>query len=590
MRRRAATSPAARSPKPPGRGLGAGGLLVPLAALAATTMLAQGDQSSLAQAVSGIQRQFGASDQLLGLIPFCMAICGAIGVIPIGVLADRHRRTWLLAAVCAIWAAAMGAGGLAIGFGVLFATRMLAGAAEGTPPAAISLLSDYFPVRRRSEAMGIYQAGAIAGAFIGLVGGGLAVQLGGWPWAFWMWVPIGVAVAAWYLFLHEPARGHQDAAFEATVGTPIGVPAVTAVALEEPEAADLAAEGLISLPEPRHQEAADASAGQLGALRALLRIPTMWFGTMFFTVSQLLLNGLSFWGVEYFKRVHDLGSAAAGAFTTVLGAGSAVGILAGGVLADRLLRRGHVNARVYVAAFGAIGATVVLVPAFASTNLAVSAPLLFVGGVLLTIPIAPAEALCTDVVIPELRGRGAMVRQVVRTASWAGPYLIGVVSDLIAPNTALGLRWAIVVACPVYALGGLIMLGAARSYPRDIAYVIAHARRRYPKPAAGPEPDGGAGPARGMPGPDDRLPRTEWKRSGSGPYPPGAACQRRDSCGTGGSSRWRSAAPSGRPACSPSWRPRPGRWRRRSPRSRRWRSSTICAGCSVTTGPGAGSR
>jgi MFS family permease len=470
--------------------------VVPLAALAATTMLAQGDQSSLAQAVSGIQRQFGASDQLLGLIPFCMAICGAIGVIPIGVLADRHRRTWLLAAVCAIWAAAMGAGGLAIGFGVLFATRMLAGAAEGTPPAAISLLSDYFPVRRRAEAMGVYQAGAIAGAFIGLVGGGLAVQLGGWPWAFWMWVPIGVAVAAWYLFLPEPARGHQDAAFEATVGTPIGVPAVTAVALEEPEAADLAAKGLISLPEPRQQEAADAPAGQLGALRALLRIPTMWFGTMFFTVSQLLLNGLSFWGVEYFKRVHGLGPAAAGAFTTVLGAGSAVGILAGGVLADRLLRRGHVNARVYVAAFGAIGATVVLVPAFASTNLAVSAPLLFVGGVLLTVPIAPAEALCTDVVIPELRGRGVMVRQVVRTASWAGPYLIGVVSDQIAPNTALGLRWAIVVACPVYALGGLIMLGAARYYPRDIAYVIAHARRSYTKPAAGagPEADGSAGP------------------------------------------------------------------------------------------------
>ena len=84
------------------------------------------------------------------------------------------------------------------------------------------------------------------------------------------------------------------------------------------------------------------------------------------------------------------------------------------------------------------------------------------------------------------------MRQVVRTASWAGPYLIGVISDQIAPNTALGLRWAIVVACPFYALGGLIMLGAARYYPRDIAYVIAHTRRRRVEPAAGagPEADG----------------------------------------------------------------------------------------------------
>jgi nitrate/nitrite transporter NarK len=130
-------------------------------------------------------------------------------------------------------------------------------------------------------------------------------------------------------------------------------------------------------------------------------------------------------GVEYFKRVHGLGPAAAGGFATVLGAASAVGILTGGMLADRLLRRGHVNARVYVAAFGAIGATL---------------------------------------------------------------YLIGMISDLIAPNTALGLRWAIVTACPFYALGGLIMLGAARYYPRDIAYVIAHSRRASAAPAVEPGP------------------------------------------------------------------------------------------------------
>src|SRR5579872_300047 len=110
MRRRAATPPEAPTRRSRGWGTGGRSALVPLVALAATTMLAQGDQSSLAQAVGGIQRQFGVSDQLLGLIPFCMAICGGIGAIPIGVLADRHRRTWLLAAVCAIWAAAMGAG------------------------------------------------------------------------------------------------------------------------------------------------------------------------------------------------------------------------------------------------------------------------------------------------------------------------------------------------------------------------------------------------------------------------------------------------------------------------------------------------
>lgn len=468
----------ARSSARKGWGPGGKSALVPLAALAAISMLAQGDQSSLSQAVNGIQHQFHASDQLVGLIPLLMACAGSLGAIPIGLFADRHKRTWLLAGVCALWALFMGAGALAGGIVILFTARLLTGATEGTPPVAISLLSDYVPVRRRSEAMGIYQAGAIIGAFVGLVGGGIAVEYGGWLWAFLIWVPVGVLVAVWYLFMREPIRGSQDAGFEATIGAP---PAV-----EGPEAAAIVVEGHLRLPHPRHVTMPGDVTGQVGALQALLRIPTMWFGTMFFTVSQLLLNGLSFWGVTYFERVHHLGPAAAGELSTVLGVGSAIGIISGGTVADRLLRRGYVNSRVYVAGLGAIGATLALAPAFASTSLAVTAPLLFVGGVLLTFPVAPGEAMCTDVVPHQLRGRGAMVRQVVRTGSYAGPYLIGVISDQISGNPATGLRWAIVIACPLYALGGLIMLLAARTYPRDIATVIAQSRRS--SQAACPEP------------------------------------------------------------------------------------------------------
>ncbi|HEY2576415.1 MAG TPA: MFS transporter [Streptosporangiaceae bacterium] len=473
---------------------------VSLAALAATTMLIQGDQSALAQAVHGIEQQFGLSDQIVGLIPLIMAACAAIGSIPFGVLADHRRRTWVLAGVCFAWAVGMGLGAAASTAAVLFAARLLTGAAEGTPPVAISLLSDYFPVRRRSEAMGGYQAGAIIGAFVGLLGGGVAVQIGGWRWAFWIWVPVGLAVAVWYLFVHEPGRGHQDARFEAQLGQA----AVAAKAAKDgepatPEVACLATGGYLALPEPRQgPPPPEGGTSLLEALRHLMRIPSMWFGTLSLTVSQLLLYGLSFWGVTYFERVHHLGPAFAGLLSTVLGAGSAIGILSGGFLADRLLRHGHVNARVYVVAYGSIGATLVLAPAFASTNLWIGAPLIFLGGILLTLPIAPAEALCTDVVPPQLRGRGAMVRQVVRTASFAGPYLIGVVSVAItshsaSASTAVGLHWAIVAVCPLYGLGGLIMLAAVRHYPRDISYVVAHARARSAangKAKQAPEPNG----------------------------------------------------------------------------------------------------
>jgi MFS family permease len=466
---------------------GGGGLA--LAALAATTMLIQGDQSALAQAVHGLEQQFSLSDQVVGLIPLIMAACASIGSIPLGVLADRRRRTWVLAGVCLLWAVGMGAGAMAVTFAVLMATRLVTGAAEGTPPVAISLLSDYFPVRRRSEAMGVYQAGAIIGAFIGLLGGGIAVQLGGWRWAFWIWVPLGVLVAGWFVFVHEPVRGHQDARFEAELGEAAALAEAAeetepAQAMHAPEAACLATGGMLALPEPRKgPPPPEESVGLREAMRYLMRIPSMWFGTLSLTVSQLLLYGLSFWGVTYFERVHHLGPALAGLLSAVLGAGSAIGVLAGGFLSDRLLRRGLVNARVHVVAWGSIAATLVLAPAFASTNLWIGAPLIFLGGIMLTLPIAPAEALCTDVVPPQLRGRGAMVRQVVRTASYAGPYLIGVVSVAITAHsdsatTATGLHWAIVAVCPLYALGGLIMLAAVRTYPHDIAYVVAHARAR----------------------------------------------------------------------------------------------------------------
>jgi MFS family permease len=473
-----------------------GGGAFALIALAATTMLIQGDQSALAQAVHGIERTFQLSDQVVGLIPLIMAGCASIGAIPVGVLADRRRRTWVMSGVCALWAIGMAAGVAVDTFALFIVARLVTGAAEGTPPVAISLLSDYFPVNRRSEAMGVYQAGAIAGAFIGLLGGGVAVQIGGWNWAFWIWVPIGLLVAVLYLFVHEPERGHQDAKFEAMLGGR-GSRGEPAVVLSAPEAAALASGGVLRLPEPRRgppPPAYDVSFRE--ALRFLMRIPSMWFGTLSLTVSQLLLYGLSFWGVTYFERVHHLGPALAGALVSVLGAGSAIGILAGGFLSDRLLRRGHVNARVYVVAYGSIGASLVLAPAFASTNLWVSAPLIFIGGILLTLPIGPAEALCTDVVPQQLRGRGATVRQIVRTVSYAGPYLIGVVSVAIAAHangssTTVGLHWGIVAVCPLYALGGLIMFAAVRHYPRDIAYVVAHARTA----AAGQ-------PANGKPGPD----------------------------------------------------------------------------------------
>ena len=74
-----------------------------------------------------------------------------------------------------------------------------------------AILTDAFPVNERGRAMGINMVAAIAGAFIGLIVGGLLADIH-WRLVFWVNVPFGVVGTLWaYLMLKEvgirtPAR------------------------------------------------------------------------------------------------------------------------------------------------------------------------------------------------------------------------------------------------------------------------------------------------------------------------------------------------------------------------------------------------
>jgi sugar phosphate permease len=236
------------------------------------------------------------------------------------------------------------------------------------------------------------------------------------------------------------------------------------------DAAELA--GKLDLPPPTRVGTLDyQNCSWREAYRELLKIRSMWFGVVGITVSAALLGGLGFWAVPYFKEIHGLSASAAGGYTVIFGLGAAAGVVSGGFVSDRLLRKGIVNARIYVVVVSSIIATVIFVPAFASTSLAVTLPLFLVGGLFLTLPIAPADALLTDVVVAPLRGRAAALRSIVRSAAGVMPLIIGGLKAIF------DLRIALVIITPLYALGGLIMWFAARTYPADLAFVAAESRR-----------------------------------------------------------------------------------------------------------------
>ena len=450
----------------------------PLIALAGTQFIQSGETNSIGFAVDGIQKAFGVSDFWIGFIPFAMNIAGIAGVLPFGYLADKGRRTFILAVGTIIWTVAMGFTGLATGFLLLLLARMWVGALEATSPAAISLIGDYWPVEQRSTKMSLYQLGNLVGAVAAFMFASVAVKFGGWRWAFWVWIPFGIASTYLLLRSPEPRRGNHDLREEVHAG--VGALA-TADEVAEVGATDelqrIAAS--VDLPEPDRVGTVDYhDLNTKDAMREIWKIKSMWYGLASITVAQLITNALAFWAIPYFKRVHHMSDVGAGGIASLLLISSILGFIISGRYCDSLLRRGVLNGKVYFITITSVLGTILLMLAFASPTLWITAPLFFLGGFCMTAPVAPAETLMTDVVVCDLRGRAAMIRSIVRTLSSVGPLIVGGLSVLLGGGTAI--RWALVALLPVYAIGGIICLGARRSYAKDLSFAIAETRRTEP--------------------------------------------------------------------------------------------------------------
>jgi predicted MFS family arabinose efflux permease len=429
----------------------------PVVALGATVALEQGERLSLAQAFDGIQSEFGVSDFALGALAAAMVLVGVVGGFPIGALADRWRRVTLMTIAMVVWTACMGLNAVAPTFAFLFVSRMGVGIVEANGPAAVSLMADFYPVATRARMLSRYQLGSAAGGLVGVALSGVLVDTYGWRAAFWMWLPIGAIVAVLVHRMREPARGAQDRAFHREETERVDVDSIPGLLPD------------LELPEPEAPLSPVDDLSWPDVLRALLHIRSMWFGLLALTISSFFLGALGVWGIEFFKRSFDLSATEAGAFAPVIGAGAAIGIVGGGELADRLLQRGVTNARVYVSSAASVLASIFLLPAFLTGSLALASVLLFLGSLCLTVPVGPSEALTTDVVPGDLRGRAAAIRSVVRALAALSPLLVGVLSE------ATDLATALAILSPLYALGGLVMLLAARTYPADLAAVGARA-------------------------------------------------------------------------------------------------------------------
>lgn len=139
------------------------------------------------------------------------AVLYAALLVPLGRLTDRYGRKPGFVAGLVLFTAASAACALAGSIEALIAFRAIqaVGAAAMTP-ASLGLLLAALPAERRAPAARLFAlTGALAAAFGPAVGGGL-VQLS-WHWAFWINVPLGVALALAAIRLVPDVRHNTDA-------------------------------------------------------------------------------------------------------------------------------------------------------------------------------------------------------------------------------------------------------------------------------------------------------------------------------------------------------------------------------------------
>ncbi len=128
-----------------------------------------------------------------------------------GALADRFSRKKLIAIGVAAWSFATAAASAATGFATFFAARAAVGIGEAAyATLSPSLLSDYYPPKRRNRVITIFYLAIPLGAAVGFSAGGYLGRHLGWRPAFLFAGIPGILAAIAALQINEPPRGYFD--------------------------------------------------------------------------------------------------------------------------------------------------------------------------------------------------------------------------------------------------------------------------------------------------------------------------------------------------------------------------------------------
>lgn len=236
-----------------------------------------------------------------------------------GVIADRLSRKWLIVGSLLVWSSVTYLMGLATTFDQVFWLRSLMGISEALyMPAGLALIADYHTGGSRSLAVGIHMTGLYIGQAIGGFGATLAAAYS-WHTTFHWFGIIGIVYAVILaVFLHDKKSDVSEA--------------VRAV-------------------KPKQ------AMGVLPSLKSLFTNIAFWVILLYFAVPSLPGWAIKNWLPTLFAENLGIPMAQAGPMATItIAISSFVGVLVGGTLSDRWVKR-NLRGRVYTGAIG-LGLTI----------------------------------------------------------------------------------------------------------------------------------------------------------------------------------------------------------------------------------------
>jgi MFS family permease len=471
------------------------------------------DTATVGAVAPQLEHSLHIGNTKIGLLSSVALLVGAVFVLPVGMLVDRYKRIPMLSVSIVLWSIASLVSAFSATYGHLLLTRLALGAVTATAgPAIASLTGDYFPAHERGRVYAYILGGEIAGTAVGFIVSGSVASLIDWRAAFillaipgfflartlWRTVPEPLRggqsrLAVGVLDLDEAVAAARAQADDAGSGAPGADP--DAEGKEERQPDELAHQAVRERgvqPDPRLVLTEDPQRmGLARAVRYTLRIPTNMILIISSSLGYFFFSGLSTFALLFVRGHYHASQATAELVLALLVTGALIGTLISGRLTDALLRRGFLEARIYVPAVCYLGAAGLLIPGFVSSTLTPAVWFDVGGAALLSAANPGLDAARLDIMPARLWGRAESARTFLRSLAQAlAPLAFGGLADAIAgifpaqappgthpgvisPGTARGLEISFLILLSSLIAAGLFLLRARATYPRDVATAAA---------------------------------------------------------------------------------------------------------------------